>query len=443
MRTFDRDVPTIAGSRPGPGAPIAGWGAELFVGIERLPLTAQWWDDGDTDWDDGALWDDTTAFAAERLDATCSFQGVELVIGNPDTEGRLAVAECTLQLDNRSGEWSQYDPFGRLVYYSPGAGVDLWAVIDGEPWWLFSGQVSAWRETADGTVEVEAVDPLARWNQPLGEWDPGTYDDTPAERLEAIADLIGDTGPTRFATGDVHLHSFLSTATPLEEARAVALSDGGVLFADADGTRVYADRTWRGGRADQDGVRVFSANVCNHDEGAALELVTVWDLEAVTDDEHLVNVVQLTNLAEVTVEARAEPSIATVGIRTLAGRDRDQWNLEADGAALAAFLVETLSAAALRVDGFRLHLIDPRQDLWRPGIDLRIGDLIRFLHDQPALGGERRLDLNLIVASIVHSITPDGWTVDVATTRAVGNNVLWRWDDPDLAWDDPEPEWGY
>src|SRR6185369_13979656 len=106
---------------------------------------------------------------------------------------------------------------GRLVYFAPGRNVQIWARHGGADWWLFSGEVTRWDEHPDATVEIEAFDAFSNLNQPVGEWNPGTYGQQPGARLTAICALFTYPGPTRFATGDVTLHSWLTTASPLEE----------------------------------------------------------------------------------------------------------------------------------------------------------------------------------------------------------------------------------
>jgi hypothetical protein len=298
-----------------------------------------------------------------------------------------------------------------------------------------NGEVTAWREAADGDVTIEAIDPFTRLNQSIGQWVPGDYGQQPGPRLDDIADLIAYAGVRRFDIGDVTLHHFQTTATPLEEMQAVARSDGGVLFADADGTLVYRDRTWPGGRDDQVAVPTFSDNLC------AADAAVVWELTITTDDDAIVNRAQLTNVAGSTVIAHNADSYVLHGPHVLT-RTNDQWITDAEGMTLAEYLVGRQADAYARIEGFTLHLIDPTQDLWRHGIDLRLGDLIRFVRETPS-GGV--VDLTLIVQAIVHEITPIAWVVTVATTRAVGNNITLQWDGAPFAWDDADPvnAWGY
>jgi len=429
VRTADQTPPPVTGHRP-PRPP--GWGADLWVAIERLPVTAYHWSDYTSVWDAPGSkyrWDDWTA-ANAFTDATCDVSGLDIELGAPDDEGRVDAGHLVFTLANDDGRWSQYDPFGRLVAYEPGSRVYVWATIAGVAWWLFAGVVAAWREGTDATVEVEAFDASSDLNVSVGEWLPGTVGQRAHDRIAAILSLIGYPGPRRLDVGTVTLLAYTTTATPLEEMQAVATSDGGYVAVDADGTFLYRSRSWTAGRTDQTRIVVFSDTVCNVD-------AVVWDLELVTDDQLLLTDVQLTNLDKVVAQRQV-----TATRRYPFARAGDQWITAAEGSGLVDYLLARRTDSYLRVDGFTLHLTAPSQDLWRIGIDLRVGDLVRLLHDQPAVGGVDRIDLNLVVQAVTHRITPDAWTVEVATTRATGNNVIYRWGGPGMLWDRDPARWG-
>ena len=443
MRTLDRPLPSIGGPRPGLGSPRTTGRSTCTSGSNGFPLSPPL----------GRLhdhlgrprrpftWDDETTWPFDRIDATCDTEGFEVDRERPEPpDGQPQSAELNLTLANGDGQWSQYDSFGRLIDYGPGGHIDLWITekANGEPWWVYSGTIDAWRETAEGTVQIQAFDDLSRLNQQIGEWNPGTYGEKAPQRLNAILDLINDVGIRRFDVGEVTLHSFTSTATPLEEAHAVARSDGGQFGIDTDGTRLYRNRAWPGGRADQDEIRVFSDNVCTVPH-------IVWDPELASTDDDITNIVELENVAELTAGARDQASINRHGPNILSRRN-DQWIDPTDGTVLARHIITQTADAYLRIDSFTLHLIDWGQDLWRTGIDLRPGDLLRYLRDQPAVGGPARVDINAIAAGIRHEVTPQTWVVTVACTPAVGNNVTWQWDAGGwLVWDadPPDPVWGF
>ena len=419
MRVDDLPVPTIGGDRP----TTERWPAHLFIGVQRQPVSSYVYDDFTANYDDPEgdfTYDDQQDFPYDRYDLFCNFHGLTITSGTNDPEGRFEAGHVEMTLDNRDGSLSQYDASGRLVDYFPGRALDIWATIDGEAFWLFSGEITAWRERADDTIEAEAFDAFTRLNQKVPQWNPGNYGDTVDQRLGKIRDAFFYTGPTRFDHGTVTLHSFFTTATPLEEMQAVALSDGGILFTDADGTLTYRDRMWLLGRGDQPEIPIFSDNVCDAP-------YTVWDSEMLTDDDVIVNVANLTNVAKVSLSARNDNSVLRYGEHTLE-HTADQWISTADGSDLANFLVSRLGDAYLRLEQFSLHLPAPHQDAWRVGIDRRLGDVVTWVHEQAATTGADLLVLNLIVRSINHAITPETWVATFATSRTVGSTIVQRYD---------------
>ena len=103
--------------------------------------------------------------------------------------------------------------------------------------------------------------------------------------------------------------------------------------------------------------------------------------------------------------------------------------------------------ARVNVEGFDLYLYDPDQPGVHSAVEWRLFDLLRFLHDyRGADGGTARLDMNVVVTAIAHSIVPYGnWVVAVATSKVVGTNGMLFWnpagDVP--VWDTVGAVWGY
>lgn len=358
--------------------------------------------------------------ATERFDGRIYW--VELRTGLDPAAGAVV---WRFDADDYPGTGTTYtDPRGRTWTLTNAAAITpKVSAVPAVPrlYWLFSGTITAWRERQDGTVDAEAFDAFSILNEAVAEWDPGVFGDTPAQRLGAICAAHAYPGPTRFATGAVTLHSYLSTASPLEEMQHVALSDGGVVMVDADGTLVYVDRQWVTGRADQVDVPTFSDNNCD----APLH---VWDAEQTTDDTTIVNRVTLTSLADVTVTAANVASADLYGPQSIV-RSGDQWVDADDGQALADYLVIRRGDAYLRLEPFVLHLADPNQPgLWPAGIDRRIGDVVTWVHDQPTTTGTALVVIDVVVQSIAHEITPESWVTTIGTTRTVGTTVAPRYD---------------
>ena len=441
MRALDQAPPVFTPHPIAPDTPIGRWPAKPRVVIERLPTYAYTWDDEDPAvvWDapgDVYLWDDP-ATGAGFVDAVCDFQAIEVEAGNPDELNLYASAKATVTLDNRSGDWSIYDESGRLVYFAPGRRLHLLADYAGAYWWLFSGVIDSWDVNADGSVTIEAHDRFALLAQEVGTYTPGAAGDRPAVRLAAIAAAAHDTGPRRLDPGDVTLTAQPTERSPLEEMQTVALSDGGLLYVDADGTLTYRDRLWPRGRSDQPSVDVFSDNVC---DGPTV----VWDTELANDDDHLATSVHLVNVAGVAVDAVTDDPLWADRPYPLTHPDPDQWTTAGEGQAVANVLLDLYGDPTVGVRRFVLHLLDPRQDLWRTGIDRRLGDRIRFLHDFVAAGGAAgTFDVTLVVSTISHEITPEGWVVGIGTGPAVDATAVQRWDRTAWLWDGADARWDY
>ena len=369
-------------------------------------------------------------------DATCSTQGVETEEGSPDEHGIFRSGTAVVQLDNRTGEWSQYNFDGSLAAHGPGYELAIWARYrDGSEWWIFRGTITRWDEIGD-IVEVEAFDAFSELAQPIGTYTPGANGQTPAARLLAILTAAGSTAiPHDFQTGDVTLTAQATDAAPLEEMQTVTASDGGALFVDSDGTLRSTRRTWRAGRSDQTAIPVVAANVCTAD-------VVVWDAVLSTNDTAVADTVILENIAKL----RAQSPTGAIGRFVQTDTDQ-QWTTQIEGDTLAAFLYAAQQGARVTVDGFDLYLFDPDQPHLFHAVEWRLFDVLRFLHNYRAADGQvARLDVNTIVTTIAHSIVPyANWVMSVATSKAVGSNQMLVWNpvgDP-YVWNTPGAVWGY
>jgi hypothetical protein len=433
MRVADRPLPPIE-LHDDPR--LDRWPMRPVIAIAGARDVAEWDDDPLEVWDDPMLeWDQD--LVPGFIDATCHVQGVETETGNPDDHGQFSAGAAVIQLDNSSGDWSQYNFDGSLSGRGPGYELAIWARYrdTGDSWWMFRGTISRWDDLGD-IVEVEAFDAFSDLAQPIGTYTPGANGQNPADRLLAILAAAGSTGiPHDFATGDVTLTAQETDAAPLEEMEAVTGSDGGALFVDVDGTLRSTRRTWRAGRADQTGVPVVAANVCTADN-------VVWDAVLSTNDSGIADTVILENIAKLRAQSPAGP----IGRFVFTETDQ-QWTTQVEGDTLAAFQYSAQQGARVNVDGFDLYLFDPDQpDLYR-AVEWRLFDLLRFLHNYHAAdGGLARLDVNTIISTIAHTIVPDGnWVMSVATTKAVGSNQILVWNPPGdpYVWNTPGAVWGY
>ena len=339
-----------------------------------------------------------------------------------------------LQLDNRSGRWARYNVDGSPTDYGAGQQLWIWSLSDtGATEWLYAGRIARWDERADDTIEVEAFDYFSDLAQPVGTFTPGAAGDLPGVRATAIIAAAAATLlRTRFAPGVVHLTAQPTEQSPLEELETVIGSDGGVVLCDADGTIVSTERTWRTGRSDQTTIPVVSTNVCTAP-------IVLWDPVLSTTDVGLAGTVMLENVAGLRATAT---KVGADGRYILSDADQ-QWTTQLEGDKLAADLVAQLWQARLAIDTADLYLTDPAHpNLWA-AVAWRRLDRIRILHDSRTPTGVARVDVEALISSLYHSITPAGWVMSFGTTRAFGYIAPTFWDQTALTWDDPAAVWNY
>jgi hypothetical protein len=431
MRTSDRALPTVTLDTG--LASIAHWPMRPVIAIGTIQKPPYGWDYL-ADWDDPNIeWD--VPLSPAHLDATCEWTGLEITYGPPDDHTAFPAAHLIVQLNNSTGQWSQYNVDGSPALSGPGQTIDVWAHSDTGPadYWLFSGTIARWDERADDTVEIEAFDAFSTLAQQVGTYTPGTNGDKLATRLTAILTAAGRASlPKRFATGLVTLTAQATDRAPLEEMQIVASSDGGVLFGDADGTLVAYDRNWRNGRSDQPALPVISDNVCTSP-------IIIWDPVISTNDTNLGDTIVLENVAKLRAQA---PATITGFVLT---ETEQQWTSQGEGDTLASALLTAQRQPRVALDSFDLYLLDARQPTLWQAVDWRLFDAVRFLHDSKAVGGTARLDVTTLVTAITHSVTPDGWVMTVATSRALSYIAPINWDSPPYVWNDASPlaVWNY
>lgn len=431
MRVADRPLPPIALD---PVPTLAGWPVRPVLAIAgRRPVLA--YDTPGLEYDmpgaDGLDNEYDEDLVPGFVDATCTWFGLDTSAGEPDDHGNIAAGSLVAQLDNKSGAWSQWNVDGTPSAYGPGGEVLLWAHDASGDDWIFAGVVARWDERGDDTVELEAFDPFSDLAGPIGTYQPGAAGDLPGARIQSILNAAGRGGiRRRLEAGAVTLTAQSTTAAPLEEAQVVAGSDGGVLYTDADGTVVYTGRTWRNGRSDQTVVPVISGNVCT------AELV-VWDPVISTNDTGLADTVVLENVAKL----RAQSPAGALG--RLVYTDSGQWTTQLEGDALATQLASMQTRARLSLDSFDVYVLDPRQPAAAAATAWRLFDVVRFVHDAKVAGGVQRVDVALLLVSLAHAITPDGWTITAQTSRVTTFYLSQYWDTAGVYWDASGVVWGF
>jgi hypothetical protein len=239
----------------------------------------------------------------------------------------------------------------------------------------------------------------------------------------------------------VQLKARPSVQTPIDECHIVALSDGGILYPDANGSLVYADRRWRAaGRPDQAAIPVVSDNVCDP------AVLGVWDTDLALEDASVAEYVELINDDGLVAVASSGSPIARRW--RLTHPEPDLWIYQSDGDALAAFLLSILERRAMRLGSFVIHLVPQRPidrdapvtPLSVAAAPLRRGDLVQFVHDFTAADGAAgRLDQFHRIDCVSHAITPDTWNVRYIASPVIAYATRGLWDVTAFTWDDPDP----
>jgi hypothetical protein len=388
---------------------------------------------GDYMYDAGYSWDDPTLLwdagvpATLWRDATCDFTGADIDYGPVDDQGQFPAGRLAVTLDNRSGRWAGYNSNGSPTAFGVGTRIAAWFTDRVSSWWAFNGRVATWDERINDTVEVEAFDTFAALAQAIGAFTPGAAGDLPGVRLAAISTAAAVGAVTRFAGGNVTLTAQKTDQSPLEEMQTVAASDGGVLYGDADGTVVYADRTWRVGRADQGAIPTVGTNVCTAP-------IVLTDPVISTTDTGLAGTVILQNLAGLTAKVVKQASPPFTYSDT-----GQQWTAQGEGDTLAAFLADQMWQARLALSAADLYPRDTRYPA------LRLLDRLRILHDSHTPQGVARVDVVALLVELHHALTAETWVASISTTRAVAAAPTLQWDNTVYVWDDTATDavWGF
>lgn len=434
MRVTDQAPPVIPAHVIPPGMPSASWGATPVVGLEYLP-DADLWDDIDPDvvWDDidvTFVWDDP-AIAAGYTDVWCDVAGIDIIHGEPDDADLYPPSSCTLTLYDPAKRYRRRGPDGRLVYYAAGRRVAVLAVVAGERWWLFSGRVATWHEEGD-FVEIVAYSRTAALAQDPGyKWTAGAAGDKLPARTAAILTAAGSTAVTRVDPG---LATFVVPAAdkvaPLEALQRMSWSDGGVVYTDPDDTLVIRDRGWRDGRLDQPVPPVaFTDNVCT---GGA---VVLSDIELDDDDAWLAARVVLSTDAGLVATA-SNPAEAIDASLVYTHPDTDLWRTQAEGDALAAQIANVHGRQRPALSLGRLYLHDVRTDNWAVAVNVRVGDLMTWQHeDRPDAATLVLYEVPAIIDTVRHLLTAETWILELGTTPATGARTVEEWDVTAYLWD--------
>jgi hypothetical protein len=400
---------------PGPGAGVT-WRVELNYYADIGGVGA---------WDH-ALWD-AAVWAADTPDAVdIGTDVISIAIGRGRDEplSRFRPGLCTVLVDDPDGNlspWATPDPdtYGTI---RPGIGLRIVARFGGVDYPRFTGKVTAIVDTfpqitAGGhAVLITAVDGLA---------DLAAYDglplavavgdgETAGPRIARILASAGYTGPTDLDAGAVPLQPTTLDANALDEAGLVTDTELGALFVDYAGVLTFVDRT--GLNADPHYTAV------QFTFGELEPELCYADVELVTDNERVRNIISISNVGGVAVTRQDGDSLSLYGPRSLVRTDLIHKNA-ADSTVIADRYLAVFADASRRVDGLTIL---PSVNAETIPAALTIGLLWRIQLRRRATGFQVVADLQ--VETINEEITPREWRVEYRTFSAAGIFTVGKWD---------------
>jgi len=369
---------------------------------------------------DSAKWDQNEWTNAEVwMDIAGDVRGVVVERLNEDANEYLSSAHLSLQLDNSSGKYSQFDDQGNQATFAVGGFIAVW--LDQE--WKFYGRITRWEENYGSgphpearmkmsNVEVEAYDSFFLLNQGIDglTYPIGNEGDTTGQRLVYLASLAGFRRGLKLDRSITIHRSQQSTNPVLETMQKTAQSDGGMLFIDNDGQLMFLNQSSTiGGRSDQPDPIPTLSDAC--EEGSW----DFWEGDPVTDDTLIRNDVILTNLDGIQVRASDQLSIDRRA-RRLYDPDGQTWTNQTDAQKVAYTILALRSNAYFHVDPIVFYGDAPL---------LRIGDVIRYKRE---LSNGTKVDADLLVIGESWDYAPGKQVVTITTAPVTNVNAESRWD---------------
>jgi hypothetical protein len=176
------------------------------------------------------------------VDVTCDTRGFVIERGRQTIWDDLQAAHIELELDNSHGRYSVY---GSLSWprIRPGFGIRVTGIWDGIEHPLFVGALSEYLEGQvpdDYKVVLRGYDSFRSLADPISvEYNPGVPAEPCGSRINRLLDAGLYDGPRLISSGHATMTNYKTTRTLLDEIQVTAMSDGGVVFVDNDGTFMY------------------------------------------------------------------------------------------------------------------------------------------------------------------------------------------------------------
>lgn len=352
-------------------------------------------------------------------------QDINIRRGRQDETGQIQAGECTVTLDNTTGDLSPENA-GSIYFPNvlPGRRLRVSAVFGGVTYYLFYGMIESYTPVDAGPLsadmQIKAVDWLSWAN--VAELNTTYPAQTDAARVTAVLAAVTTPDMTTWvdAPSDNLLASTLTDEPALSHLQKVVEATLGLLYVRADGTIVWESRHYR-----QTAARcvtnqlVLGQPVNGVYVGGALPFV---DLEYVFDNRDIRNDIRITatGTSEGTQLASDATSQALYGPRTLRV-DSDVMGA-GEASYQAAWLLSIYKDPTPRVYNVQ---VDPDADtrLWAAMLSREISDRIHVTKNLP---GQVHFDNDMFIEGIQHTIKPQEShlvTLQLSDARLTGSET--------------------
>ena len=380
------------------------------------------WDIGT--WD-SALWGPDVAW----VDVSAYVRGLSTSWQRSRQLDRQPSATLSVELQNTDGRFTPANLSGPYVVAGvtqvrPRVPVRVTSTYGGVDFPIFYGRVNTWQDEfpsfgLNAVTRVTAADELAT----LGSIDLATVasvgaGDTAAARLLRILNAAGWSGPVAFDTGVATMQATTLGSNALSLCQLTADSDGGLFFADKDGTLTFYGRNSRTTRA-----RSTTRQATFGGSGVPFRNAVV-----AYDDDTLVNLGRWSRVGGSVQTAQDTTSQALYGVLSSERSDLI-CSTDADVLDIVRRLVVASEAPEYRLASIQATCASAPA-YWPTLLGLGIRDLVRATWSTPFA----TLTQDAYVSGISHSISADsGWWVTLgfeSASRYLGS-ALWDFG----AWD--------
>jgi hypothetical protein len=380
------------------------------------------WDHEVWDGTNPGMWADP---AGSLVNVICDLRGFVIERGRQTVWDELMAASCELELDNSDGRYSVYgsEAWPRI---RPGFALQVVALWRGYRWPLFVGSVSEYTEgqtPGDYKVSIKAIDGLRSLADPIGvEYNPGNPEQPTADRIHQLLDRAGYDGMRNIAMGSATMTNYLTSRTVLDEIKVTAMSDGGIVFMDNDGTFMFMGQERIFGRVRPPGAALPSfTDGC----GGGLPYAAV---EPILADHEFGNVITVSNVSQGTDSPQAA---VAVDDNSVLENGRYMWSptqlvicnvgyLQD----LADFQLSRRSTAFYRINSFEAY---PAHDdgIWDALLPMRVGDSLFVTRTPPK---SQTIHAPMICDGLRMEATPNAWKFTVRCSPGDSIEIVNFWD---------------